>query len=177
LQLHSDTMRTSLFVCSFLATYASAKMLELAELQEIAQQIRAGDYRLVRPSPIDSTAIAQRAECPFVISSLVETVQASDLPLRVRGEASEALHLCTTNNPANRADIGTANNGQVFDAIKDLVHTGMTVWNETFPMMKMKDKKTEARQTLNEAVKAVAQAAEAVWILSYNNEDNQKLPR
>jgi hypothetical protein len=172
--------RDGLLVLSFLVScigiwyamsWAPAKVLMPSELQEMSQKLRGDDNRLFRPSPTEATAMAQNEVCPNEIPSLVETLHASNLTLRTRGNAAEVLQLCTTNNPRNRAKIGSVNRGKVFMAMKDLMHEGMSTYNTTLPL-RIDARKRKA--LLDGAGKAIAQAAEAVWILSYNNENNQK---
>jgi hypothetical protein len=88
-------------------SWAPAKVLMPSELQEMSQKLRGDDNRLFRPSPTEATAMAQNEVCPNEIPSLVETLHASNLTLRTRGNAAEVLQLCTTNNPRNRAKIGS----------------------------------------------------------------------
>lgn len=170
-------MRSPLLLSSCLlaaTSLASAKVLELTALEELHKELRGGDDRLIRPSPTKETAEAQTELCPFMISSLVETVKSST-DIKVRGEAAEVLALCTTENPANRADVGLANNGEVFEAISDLFKSGRTIWDSTKGAdgkMRLSDKVGERKR--GKVTKAFAQAAEAIWILSYNNENNQK---
>lgn len=174
-------MRTSLLVVSIIVSCVGvwwmrwdgpATLLEMSELQGFNHMLRGEDDRLVRPSPTEATSKTQRKICPSVIPSLVKTLVNGSLPLPVRGEAAEVLHLCTTNNPYNRAKVGTTNNGKVFEAIKDLIHTSMKTWNSTVPLVNTK--RLEVYQTMDLVGKTVAQAAEAVWILSFNNEKNQR---
>jgi hypothetical protein len=170
-------MRTSFLLSTCLlaaTTSASAKVLELTAVQELHKELRGGDDRLIRPSPTKETAAAQTETCPFMISSLVETVK-SGANISVRGEAAEVLALCTTENPANRADIGLTNKGQVFDSITDLFKSGNATWESTRgPDGRMRVSDTEGEKIRAGVTKAFAQAAEAIWILSYNNENNQK---
>lgn len=164
-------MRVLFLLLSLATSLASAKVLESLTLQEMSKELRGKDNRLVRPFPEKTTTKVQNDMCPFVIHSLVETVSASE-KLKDRGDAAEVLHLCTTHNPANRADIGTAEKGQIFNGIKDLIHTAMATLNAIEAMSEEEDEdKIEAIRI--EVGKAIAQASEAVWILSYNNEQNQ----
>jgi hypothetical protein len=174
-------MRNFLLVVSIVVSFvgiwwmqsdAPANILELPELQGLSETLRGDDGRLIRPTPTKTTARVQSVTCPSVIPSLVKTLHNKTLPLEVRGEAAEVLHLCTTNNPANRAKIGSVVNGKVFEGIADLIHTSMTTWNATVPLVNTK--RLEVYQTMDRVGKTVAQAAEAVWILSFNNEANQK---
>lgn len=146
----------------------TGQVLELTKVQEMHTELRSGDSSLIRLEPTEETAEAQNDICPFMISSLVDTVEKAD-DLLLRGEAAEVLALCTTNNPANRADIGEAGRGVVFDALDDLVVKSMEQWNSTRAMEKEKQ-----RALREKSGKVLAQAAEAVWILSFNNENNQK---
>lgn len=169
--------RAALLVASCFASNSlvsgKVEVLELTKLQEMHKDLRGGDDRLIRPHPTEETAAAQKETCPFAISFLVETVRSSDV-IKVRGEAAEVLALCTTNNPANRADIGLVNDGQVFDAISDLVSSGMALWESTRIDGKLRRSDVVGEEIRVGVAKAIAQAAEAVWILSYNNEHNQR---
>ncbi|KAG7344123.1 hypothetical protein IV203_022131 [Nitzschia inconspicua] len=173
-------MRTALVVAilvSFIGVWwmqldGPATLLDLSELQGLSQALRSDDERLIRPSPTEATIRIQTIACPSVIPSLVKTLGDKKLSLPVRGEAAEVLHLCITNNPTNRAKIGRVENGAVFDGIKDLIHTSMTTWNASIPLVH--SGRIEVYQTMDLVGKTVAQAAEAVWILSFNNEMNQQ---
>jgi len=159
---------------SYLASLASAKLLDSLKLKEMSKELRGDDDRLVRPFPSESTVKVQNDICPFMISSLVETVSSGE-KLKDRGDAAEALHLCTTHNPANRADIGTAEKGQIFGGINDLIHTAMATLDATEAMMSKDSDGEDKIEVIRAKVgKAIAQASETVWILSYNNEYNQK---
>jgi hypothetical protein len=168
-------MKAALFLSTcFAANFlVSAKVLELTDLKEVHKKLRAGDIRLIRPSPTAETAAAQRKTCPSMIPSLVETVRSSS-DMKARGEAAEVLALCTTDNPTNRAEIGTANKGQVFDAVSDLFNSSMALWNSTKIDGKLKSSDRKGEKIRAGVAKVLAQAAEAVWILSYNNERNQE---
>lgn len=150
-----------------------AIVLELSDLQQLSQTLRGNDDRLIRQSPTEDTTRIQGIVCHSAIPSLVKTLVNSTQPLAVRGEAADVLHLCTTNNPSNRAKIGTVNSGKVFDGIKELIHASMKTWNATMPMVD--SGRVEVYRTMDLVGKTVAQAAEAVWILSFNNERNQDL--
>ena len=156
---------------------ASAKILDSSKLKELTKQLRGDDDRLVRPKPAESTAKAQNELCPFVISSLVETVSSptseTTTTLSVRANAAEVLHLCTTHNAANRMDIGLAENGRIFEGLKDLIHSGMKAM-ETLDTINPAHDMDKIVATGTEAGNAIAHASESIWILSYNNEHNQK---
>ncbi|KAL3913249.1 MAG: hypothetical protein SGILL_006566 [Bacillariaceae sp.] len=176
----SPKTRQGLLVVSFLvscvgvwfATYqAPAKVLMPAELVAMSEKLRGDDSRLVRPSPTKETAKAQNEVCPSEISSLVETLSADSLTLQTRGQAAEVLQLCTTNNAKNRAKIGSVGRGTIFTAARELLHEGMSTYNATLPMRASPQKRKELLDGIG---KSLAQVAEAVWILSFNNENNQK---
>lgn len=160
---------------TFIASMASAEILDSWKLHDMSNQLRGDDNRLIRPKPSVTTAKAQNELCPFVISSLVETVSSS-AGLEVRGAAAEVLHLCITNNVANRMDIGIAENGKIFKGIKDLIHSGMEQMGSVDALAENDmDRNMEKIIAMgNEAGNAIAQASETIWILSYNNENNQK---
>mmetsp|Transcript_99249 Transcript_99249/g.201313 ORF Transcript_99249/g.201313 Transcript_99249/m.201313 type:complete len:455 (-) Transcript_99249:152-1516(-) len=158
-------------VLSSIVSLATAKILSSSKLQEISRQLRDDDDRLIRPNPSDATTKAQTELCPFMISSLVETVSSSQ-PLSVRGDAAEVLHLCTSQNTANRMDIGLAENGEIFQGLKHLIRSGMEQM-ESINMMGRNDM-NKIIVTGTAAGNAIAKASEAIWILSYNNESNQK---
>jgi hypothetical protein len=146
----------------------SAQILSMSKLQELHKELRGDDDRLIRFDVTDETANAQRDICPFIISSLVDTIHRAD-DLQLRGQAAEVLALCTTSNRANRIDIGDTDHGQIYVALDDLIVKSMETWNSTKAMDRQKETQRAVRE---EAGKVLAQAAEAVWILSYNNERN-----
>ena len=81
---------------------AQAEVLTLEKLKTLSTELRAGDDRVVRPNPEDETAKLQNKICPVAIPSVVESlVHSTDFS--VRAHPAQVLHLCTTNNPSNRA--------------------------------------------------------------------------
>ena len=70
---------------------------------DLAAYLRAGDERLVRPSPTSATA-ARQAEVSAELAAVLTAVRADD----VAPETVAVLHLATTDNPSHRTLIGTA---------------------------------------------------------------------
>ena len=100
----------------FLAVGTTASLTSTADLVEY---LRAGDRRLVRPSPTSQTAARQREPAvldllPAVLQELVDqnvtTVCDCDdaAEQTSHAAAAEALHLLTTDNPKNREIIGAS---------------------------------------------------------------------
>lgn len=160
------------FVLPLVVSIASAEILGSSKLKDLSKQLRGDNESLVRPNPSEVTAKAQKDICPFVISSLVETVRSSEI-LSVRADAAEVLHLCTTRNAANRMDIGLADNGQIFESLKDVIHSGMKAI-KSIEKMNPESDLDHIIAIGSEAGNAIAHASESIWILSYNNEHNQK---
>ena len=99
------------------AAAASALPVELTTITDLVEYLRAGDVRLVRPSPSAATAARQREPSviellPAVLQELVDTNATSLCDCDDAAEqsshatAAEALHLLTTDNPSNRELIG-----------------------------------------------------------------------
>ena len=84
---------------------AEVETFDLQMLTKWNGQLRSGDKRLMRASPSDETSAKQLKICPPIIAGLVETLNA-DEGMELRAAAAHTLHLCTTNNPGNRAAIG-----------------------------------------------------------------------
>ena len=160
---------------SLIASLASAEKLDLSMLRRMSEQIRGEDDRLIRHSPSESTVRARNEICPFNLSFLVEIVSSND-NLGVRGAAAEVLHLCATQNAANKMDIGAVENGRIFDGIKELIHAGMEQFRFMDELARddMDKNMDKIMRIGNEAGNVIAQASEAVWSLSDNNEINQK---
>ena len=142
-------------------------LVELTTTTELAAYLRAGDERLVRPSPSTTTAARQRETAvlellPAVLQELVDTNATSvcDCDDAVEqgshATAAEALHLLTTDNPSNRALIGGSP-----DALAGLVS--------------LVGESLSCNNTASSpSWRAAEEAAEALWILAFNSPANHK---
>lgn len=115
-------------------------------LRALVGHLRAGDYRLVRPSPNEITAerqeeLAQAGCIPSLASALARQEP------RVRALGAELVHLLTTNNPRNRAALAEAG------VVAHLVRTVQAGVEEGGG---------------EEAERGAEEAAEALWILAFN---------
>mmetsp|Transcript_23965 Transcript_23965/g.44015 ORF Transcript_23965/g.44015 Transcript_23965/m.44015 type:complete len:320 (-) Transcript_23965:38-997(-) len=126
-------------------TCALARDVPKLQEQLMVKYLRAGDFRLVRPTPSDITAerqqeIAGRGGIELGILAL-----GSQQPV-VQACGAEIIHLLTTNNPKNRADIAAA--GAV-PKLVELVKAGSN------------------SSSTDDQVTAAEEAAEALWILGF----------
>ncbi|KAL1524270.1 hypothetical protein AB1Y20_019173 [Prymnesium parvum] len=132
---------------------------------ELAEYLRAGDHRLVRPSPSGLTAARQRE--PAVLGLLGAVMQelidqnvtavcdcddAAEQSSHAR--AASVLHLLTTDNPANRALVGSTP-----DALAGLVSL-------------VAESVGCNNSAASPSWQAAEEAAEAIWILSFNHRGN-----
>ena len=137
----------------------------------LVEYLRAGDERMVRPSPSATTArrreeLGVRARLDAVVAELVDRttphgVDAS-LPPDARAKAAEALTLLVTDHQANRARLGGAPG--VIPALVGLVERA---WRDAAAH----DPRVAAAQSVDKFVGAEA-AAEAMWILAFDSADN-----
>ena len=126
------------------------------QVAQYVKDLRAGDQRLVRPSPTAETTEMQsklclRGELLAAIELLCSTNEDPSLHQR----AIDFLAICTTNNPRNRWLIG--GDTCVAPALVKVVHAASV----------NKDA-VKAEEEANHA----AAAAEAIWILSFNHGPN-----
>ena len=134
---------------------------------QLVEYLRAGDSRLVRPSPSATTAARQRemgilSLLPAVVQDLADQNVTSvcdcddDAEQSTHALAASALHLLTTDNPSNRELIGKAP-----DALSSLVSlVGEAVsCNNT---------------ASSPSWRAAEEAAEALWILAFNSPANHE---
>ena len=133
-------------------------------IADLATYLRAGDERLVRPSPNAKTAARQREErslalLPAAVAALNPNATAvcdcDDLAEQSsHATAAEVLHLLTTDNPRNRRAIGATPDALL--ALVSLVGESLSC-NNTF---------------WSPSWLAGEEAAEALWILSFNDRAN-----
>ena len=140
----------------------------------LVEYLRAGDVRMVRPSPTretlrrrDEAYVALRIDT--VVHELVEQrtphdVDVSFAPL-LRASAAEAITLLVTDHPTNRARIGQAPG--VLTALVELVDNA---WREGVAH----DALIAHAQTDADFV-AAESAAEAIWILSFSSATNHRM--
>ena len=145
-----------------------AAALATASIQspvELVHYLRAGDERLVRPSPSATTAARQRESAvqellPAVLQDIVDTnttavCDCDDLAEQAsHATAAEAVHLLTTDNPETRAHIGTV--PDVLASLVSLVGESVSC-NST---------------AASPSWRAAEEAAEALWILAFNSRAN-----
>lgn len=121
-----------------------------SQLTELVAALRAGDDRLVMPSPSAGTAAKQEE---LVNSGALGVLECAMDPLRgpeIHALGADLAHMLTTNNPKNRAAIGKLPG--VLSQLAALVHNSVQV------------------DTCDDAVvRAAENAAEAIWILAYAN--------
>jgi hypothetical protein len=137
----------------------------------LVDYLRAGDRRMVRPSP--STITGRRREEPHVRSRIVAvlgelkdraTTHGVDvsLPPLARAKAAEAVTLLVTDHPSNRALIGSTPG--VLAALVELVDRA---WRDAVAH----DANVATLQT-DHMFEAAEAAAEAIWILAFNSPPN-----
>ena len=143
------------------------QLVEVTTTAELSSYLRAGDSRLVRPSPLTTTAARQREAAvlellPAVLQELVDTNATSvcdcddAVEQSSHATAAEALHLLTTNNPSNRQLIGGSP-----DALAGLVS--------------LVGESLSCNNTASSpSWRAAEEAAEALWILAFNSASNHK---
>ncbi|CAB9507217.1 expressed unknown protein [Seminavis robusta] len=179
-------------------TDSRPRLIPPKELARLVLVLRSNDYRLVRPHPTPATVAQQDTWCPPKMASLLLTLCASHgggrrrrrsqksrgkqkVSLQKRGMAAEAVALCLTNQPQyrdlaanatlfqnlrtmhkqllvgeddNNNDTDTTIELSLAKGLTDLLQQGITYYQ-----------KHQDRQ----AVTAMAQAAEAVWIASFHH--------
>lgn len=114
-------------------------------LAEVAEYLRDGDYRLVRPSPSDSTKERQHSEaCGADLERAYKVLTTEKKESKALVDAANVVSLCTTDNPKNRAKL-TSTKG-VPDALVTMIKSGDAA--------------------------SVAAAGECIWISSFNSVDN-----
>mmetsp|Transcript_24122 Transcript_24122/g.33707 ORF Transcript_24122/g.33707 Transcript_24122/m.33707 type:complete len:399 (+) Transcript_24122:125-1321(+) len=158
---------SSLFLLFFLmhtvtqAHYRKVEEEHKFKLQELASQLRAGDMRLVRPSPSDETIEQQKILCPSAIPSLVSSLENRKYLIQTRGVAVEVLQLCTTDNPENRQTIAENMEGK-YEAFTNLIRDALDELDHT-------SSKSSGQEAI---LHAIGNAAEAIWILTFSNVRN-----
>ena len=132
-----------LLVVTIFSLHANADTRSLAE---VAEYLRDGDYRLVRPSPSDSTMERQHSEaCEADLQRAYKVLTTEKKDSKALVDAAEVVSLCTTNNPKNRAKLTTVKG----------------VPEALVAMLKRDPASTAA-------------AAECIWISSFNSPENYK---
>eukprot|EP00971_Amphidinium_carterae_P014561 287500-Amphidinium_carterae.1 len=121
------------------------------QLSFLIDYLRAGDMRLVRPSPSEVTAQRQKEIAAHGGIRVSVMALGSGWPI-LQAHGAEIIHLLTTNNPRNRADIAAAG---AIPKLVALVHAG-SAFTEPFSATIGKDQ-----------VRAAEEAAEALWILAF----------
>lgn len=140
------------------------EILTLDDLQIINTMIRQGDDAMIRLEPTKASAVRQKTVCRRMRNKLVETLEKAQ-GLSVRSEAAEAIRLCTASNPQNRQDFALENSGTLYTGLKDVIDSGLRVYNATLDA---------ARAERIKALQSIAKAAEAIWILTFNNDQGQE---
>lgn len=138
----------------------------------LVEYLRAGDRRMVRPSPSGVTILRRdeptsRSRLDAVIKELVEIRTAQgivdiSLPDLARAKAAEAITLFVTDSPTNRAHIGAAPG--VFEALVGLIDRA---WRNA-----MAFDADCAEERTQQAFLAAEASAEALWILAFNSPTN-----
>jgi hypothetical protein len=127
-----------------LVSPSSAAKEQERSLAEVAEYLRDGDYRLVRPSPSDSTAERQHSEACGEDLERAYKVLTTEKDSKLLIDAANVVALCTTNNPKNRAKLTTSKG--VPEALVAMVKTGDPA--------------------------SIAAAGECIWISSFNSPEN-----
>ena len=152
---------------ALVASALTPQLVEVTTTAELATYLRAGDSRLVRPSPSATTAARQKeaavlALLPAVLQELIDTNATSvcdcddAVEQSSHATAAETLHLLTTDNPSNRALIGASP-----DALAGLVS--------------LVGESLSCNNTASSpSWRAAEEAAEALWILAFNSPSNHK---
>jgi len=122
------------------------------DLETLVAYLRAGDLRLVRPTPIGETAKRQ-AELGEAGGVEVAVAALGSLNAKTRALGAEIVHLMTTNNPANRAAFGSA--GIIPDLIR-MVEAG------------------SEKVASDDVIIGSEEAAESLWILAFNGGENHR---
>ena len=149
-------------------------LISLEYLENLILKLRPNkddDYYLIRvEEPTDKTKHAQEEYCSStILQSLVTTLiddkninlQYGDgiqKILHIRGEICHILYLCSTYNQHNKQLIGKVLNGSVYTGITNVINDSLRQYNNT-------------RFILHTDI--IAKAAEAVYVLSFNNIHNQ----
>jgi len=115
-------------------------------LADVAEYLRDGDYRLVRPSPSDSTAERQDTEaCGADLQRAYKVLTTEKKDSKALVDAANVVSLCTTDNPKNRAKLTT---------VKGVPEALVAM--------------------LKSSPASVAAAGECIWISSFNSPENFK---
>lgn len=150
---------TKLLALILLVEAVSGQMLDFKTLTNMKTRLAEHDHRLVRVNTLsEETTELQDDVCLVAIPHVYESLAAEDIAHA--GLAAEVLQLCTTDNPRNRATIGKT--GFVHLNLNSLIKLGVSIYHDEHKSAKEK----------REATHAVAKGAEAVWILSYNDDYN-----
>ena len=155
------------------------RLLRAKEVASMLQEMRQGDYRLVRPSPTKETETEQHVYCPYKIPSFLMTLCTSTagtkspgrmaVSLHKRGLAAEALAMCLTDQPPFR---DVARNTTFFEQELNAIQRGQLVAHSLAEGLTvlLQESLAHYHETKSGAsVLAASQAAEAVWISSYHH--------
>jgi hypothetical protein len=148
----------------WIISFVCADVLTLHDLQIMNAMTRQGDDAMIRLEPTRASAMRQKTVCRRMLTTLVETLEKAN-GLSVRSEAAEVIRLCTTSNPKNRVDFGLENSGTICTGLKEVIHDGLKVYNAT-------GGSTQSDEI--EALQSISKGAEAIWILTYNSDENQE---
>ncbi|CAB9527519.1 expressed unknown protein [Seminavis robusta] len=161
-------------------TDSRPRLYRAKELVNIMKELRAGDYRLVRPSsPTAETQVEQHRWCPYKLHSFVMTTCTStaagrsrgkmSVSLHKRGLAAEAVALCLTEQPQFR-DMA-ANTSFFHTNLTQIQQHQLVGWSLAEGLTVLLQEGLTHYQEYRDggAVIAMAQAAEAVWIASFHH--------
>jgi hypothetical protein len=158
---------------------ASAQPLDKETLQSMKEHLIGEDFRLVRHSATPETVELQNDVCPIAIPHIYESLRLQEeedettaspedesetyiTALKLRTLAAEVLTLCTTDNPTNRKAIAELE--EVHISLKHLLDEGLKLWKE--------GETADDHAKMDFGAQAMGYAAQAVWILAYNDETN-----
>ena len=160
------------------------RLLRAKELADLLQDLRQGDYRLVRLSPTKETIINQYKYCPSMMKSLLMTLCTSTntpstptarraVSLHVRGLAAEALAACMTDQPKFQ-DLAQNNYflHEVEGELNAIQHHQLAAHSLADGLTLLLKESLEHYQSTDgggAAVVAASQAAEAVYMSSYHH--------
>ena len=133
-----------LLITGWLLVSPSAAKEENRSLAEVADYLRDGDFRLVRPAPSDSTVERQHSEACGADLERAYKVLTTEKDSKLLIDAANVVALCTTNNPKNRAKLTTSKG--VPEALVAMVKSGDPA--------------------------SIAAAGECIWISSFNSPEN-----
>lgn len=114
-----------------------------------------GDKRLIRYNiPSDDALHRQQRACQKDLNNVLSLLSSSKLEADQKNKAAYIITTCTIEHPRNRNKIGTYNDGIILQSLIDMLEVG----------------DPEQKDNINGS----ALAAEATWILSFNNAHNHE---